>query len=285
MPKQESKRKTDRKTNGRQKRGLQQKEMSQTKVSPYEGMTFSGSSNPYPSRFTTQFSSELFGSITAGVAAWTYTVSATKLYQPWSTSTPFPNPITFAAATLQPAGFTSLCSATAGYRTYCVVATKICVSVLSAQFADELLVAVAPIVSGTPYTTAAEASQGPYSKSRLTSSQAGLTNLSSSLPTNQFFGVRRETITEEDNYTALYNGTPVNVMDWQVIASTASGGNSANKYYYRINMYYDVVLETQSGPNLPDLRTGQVSDKEEKTEIRYVLVEPSTKSKGSTDSR
>jgi len=118
------------------------------------------------------------------------------------------------------------------------------------------LVAVAPIVAGTAYSTCAEMSQAPYSKSTGASSQTNYqsSTLSNKMSVAKFFGnLSLEEVRAEDNYQALYNGTPVNNLLWQITFATFTGTNLAGKLNYRVNVYWEVELSTQSGPTLPDL--------------------------------
>jgi len=227
-------------------------------------MSNSGSANPFPDRVRTVFSSELFGTVTAGVASGTYTVGLNNIYLPWNTGTAFPNPITFATATLQPAGLTSFLSATAAYRTYMVVSSRITVVFRPGTFADEIMMAVAPIVAGTAYGTCAEMTQGPFSRSSANSSQTNYQSgtLFNKIAVANYFGnLSLEEVRAEDNYQALYNGTPVNNLLWQVTFATFTGTNLAGKLNYRVNIYWEVELSTQSGPTLPDLMHQYVDDK------------------------
>jgi len=215
-------------------------------------MSNNGSANPFPSRTSMEFSSEVFGKIAAGAATGTYAVSISKVYQPWNSGTPFPAVITWNTATLEPAGFTSICSATAAYRTYVARASRITVSMHPGAFTDEILLSVAPIVSGTSYATTAEMSQGPYSKSTSCASQTGFVGVSDRIRVAQYWGLQEEEIASQDDYAALYNGTPVNTLDWQVNWSTFSGNVTVGVIYYRVNIYWEVDLITQAGPSLPD---------------------------------
>jgi hypothetical protein len=158
-------------------------------------------------------------------------------------------------ATVQPEGFSAICSATAPYHSYRVHGSRISVTFNPTSTADNLFASINAAQTGTNSTTTIwTSSQSPFS-SRLgtfTSIQQAKP-IVKALRTSHVYGQPESAVTADDGYGASYNTSPTNewcyVVQWQVVDNTVTNSVMG----IRIEMMYDIEFYAPASGGLPDV--------------------------------
>jgi hypothetical protein len=227
---------------------------------------FSKDKLPFSPRFRTKMHCAFIGTLPAGTAATGYFyVSGNSAHVPFnSTQASSTRTINYYSATgysgesyttVQPEGFSAICSNTAPYHAYRVHGSKMSLTFNPTSTSDNLFASITAAQIGTNSTTTIwTSSQAPFS-SRL----GTFTSIEQARPivkalrTSHVWGQPESAITADDGYGTTYNGSPGNewcwVVQWQFIDNTVSGAVMG----IRIEMTYDIEFYAPSSGALPDV--------------------------------
>jgi hypothetical protein len=158
-------------------------------------------------------------------------------------------------STVQPEGFSAICSSAAPYHAYRVHGSRMSVTFNPTSTADNLFASINAAQTGTNSTTTIwTSSQSPFS-SRL----GTFTSIEQAKPivkalrTAHVWGQPESAITADDGYGAAYNGSPGNewcwVVQWQIVDNTTTNAVMG----IRIEMTYDIEFYAPASGGLPDV--------------------------------
>jgi hypothetical protein len=221
---------------------------------------------PFSPRFRTKMHCAFVGTLPSGTATNGYFyVSGNSAHVPFnSTMVAATRTINYYSAsgysgesysTVQPEGFSAICSATAPYHAYRVHGSKMALTFNPTSTADNLFASITAAQTGTNSTTTIwTSSQAPFA-SRL----GTFTSIEQAKPivkalrTAHVWGQPESAITADDGYGAAYNGSPGNewcwVIQWQIVDNTTSNAVMG----IRIEMTYDIEFYAPASGGLPDV--------------------------------
>jgi len=227
---------------------------------------FSKDKLPFSPRFFTKMHCAFIGTLPASTATNGYFyVSGNSAHVPFnSTQAAATRTINYYSATgysgesystVQPEGFSAICSNTSAYKAYRVHGSKVSVTFNPTSTADNLFASVNAAQIGTNSTTTIwTASQSPFSSRLATfTSIEQARPLVKSLRTAHVWGQPESAISVDDGFGTAYNGSPGNewcwVVQWQVVDNTTTNAVMG----IRVELEYDIEFYAPSSGALPDV--------------------------------
>jgi hypothetical protein len=232
-------------------------------------MPLSKSLNPFPSRYRAHFVCQMSGYVAAASPTGaTFNVFAVGL-QPFNATSQFPNMLSDpigspVITTLQPAGFSNICSNTAPYNRYRVLSSKVSVQWQPQAVSDcQLLLICAtpvlliPITGGGGFANAyagmTNAEQGPYSKNKIVQSN-NLNFISLNVGSHaRFFGMTEKDYCADIEFVAPYNQRPQSYIRYDVKYNLLDGNPLSSPCIYKVRLSMYIEFESQIGPDLLDV--------------------------------
>lgn len=209
----------------------------------------------------------LGGTFTAGMAAQGYiNVSGSSLHLPFNSTLTAANhsvntyshtaysPGSY--STVQPQGFSTICSLTGLYSRYRVISSKIFVQMQPQSVNDSLIVVITTATVGVPpNTTIFSAGETPYAsklKWLLYTNESAIT-LTNKRTTMEVYGVSKAGVLEDDHYAGSYNTSPVSEWVWNIVFQQSSNTVSNFIIPFVIRVEYDVEFYAPNTGGLSDV--------------------------------
>jgi len=132
--------------------------------------------------------------------------------------------------TVQPQGFSSICSASAVYGAYRVISARIIVEFQPISAADSMYVCISTVINGeNPNTTLWTASEAPNASNvKLYIAYSPGKPLSKTCTSARAYGVKEAAIQDVPAYGAFYNSSPSSewcfVVNYQTVTGSATAG-------------------------------------------------------------
>jgi len=166
-------------------------------------------------------------------------------------------------ASVQPEGFSAICSNTSIYHAYRVHGCKISVSFNPTSTADNIFASINVAQTGTNSTTTIWTSaEAPFSTKLATFTSIQQNKpLVKALPTHRVWGVAERAVSDDDGFGASYNGSPSNewcwIVQWQNIDNTTTNAIMG----LRVEVEYDIEFYAPAVGALPDTLLRHTSSK------------------------
>jgi hypothetical protein len=227
---------------------------------------FSKDKLPFSPRFFTKMHCAFIGTLPSSTASSGYFyVSGNSAHVPFNSTQAYSTrTINYYSATgysgesystVQPEGFSAICSNTSAYKAYRVHGSKITLTFNPTSTADNLFASVNAAQIGTNSTTTIwTGSQSPFSSRLATfTSIEQAKPLVKALRTAHVWGQPESSISVDDGYGASYSSSPGNewcwVIQWQVIDNTTTNAVMG----IRVEVEYDIEFYAPSSGALPDV--------------------------------
>ena len=232
-------------------------------------MPMTKSLSPFPHRYRAHFNCQIAGYLAAGaVTGGTFQVFAVPL-QPFNSGSLLPNMLSDPVGsptitTIQPAGYSNLCSMTAPYDRYRVLSSKLTVQWQPQAVVDTqmLLVCATPVLlvpitggAGFPnaYAGMTNAEQGPYSKNKIVQSN-NINFLSLNVGSHaKFFGVTQSQYLGSPEYFGPYNQRPQSYVRYDIKYNLLDTAALSSPLIYRVRLMMNIQFESSVGPDLLDV--------------------------------
>lgn len=149
-------------------------------------------------------------------------------------------------ATLEPAGFSTICSATAAYQSYRVTGVKVKMVYQPQSINDTAQIVFLPFASGgAQATNSMQASAEPHSRTRTCNSNNMLEDniIEAYYKINEISGVKKEAVWMEDDFKALYNASPVEEIFINIFRANLNNAVLNNNVAIQFQMVYYVQFE------------------------------------------
>jgi hypothetical protein len=157
-------------------------------------------------------------------------------------------------STVQPAGYSAICSSTAPYFTYRVLGSKIFVDVNTQVNSDNLWVVLGTVcINQNAPTTIWTAADAPNStKMEKYSVYFHSRPLQNDIKTSVAFGISDQAVRDSQNYGALYNASPTSEWCHVINYQTVDNMITSAAIGFNIRVEYDIEFYQPATGDLPD---------------------------------
>jgi hypothetical protein len=204
-----------------------------------------------PPVYRTTCGIDYFGYHAAGVNKLTFAISANSLHLPFNSVLVALNGISINSAgftpytgsvysTMQPQGFSNLCSAASPYLNYRVLGSKISLSMIPIAISDAIVVTINQVSTGEQWNTSVwTGAEAPYASKTLsfTSSEANR-RVSQKFTSGEAFGVPESAIRDDLAYAGAFNTSPASEWNW-IINIQSIGTNTSESIGIFVEVQYD----------------------------------------------
>lgn len=194
------------------------------------------------------------GNIVAGTFPSVYKLSGNTLYIPLLGGS-WPGVLTASIATLNPCGFSNLCTSTGPYNNFRVYGSKIKIT-FQAVGADSVTFTLTPLTAPTSSvpTGVADILAEPRTKRKMLTGGSKSMTLTSEMKVQELYGISKETIANDviGVLSGTYNTSPTQTIAWYVCWTTSTGVATVGAIGYEVEVIYDAEFFNLNAGALKD---------------------------------
>jgi hypothetical protein len=208
---------------------------------------------PFPLRYRTKLRTAFQGNIVAGtVFTSSYWAQANTMKTPFAGGN-WPGVIVANITTLNPAGFSNLCSATGPYRGFRVLSASMQLRLIPTNVTD-VITFVLGVPNGNLFTTVSDGLAEPRTSSSIAQAGATLRSITKHADVADYFGVPKQSVLDDPTgiFSGQYNTNPTRGMFFNVAWTTQTGAVPLGPISYEVEMVQEVEFW--------DLLTGDLLD-------------------------
>jgi hypothetical protein len=196
---------------------------------------------PFPQRYRTSLRCCIQGNLVTGAIPGVYYVSGNSAYLPYNGGS-WPGVIIASTFTLQPCGFSNLCTSTGPYNNWRCYSSQIRARLTSGSLADIITYTVTPGNTGSAVTGVADALAEPRTKSAMTQGGATQTQIRHKFNITDFLGIGPYAVRDDmvGLFSGSYNAAPTQQFRWNFAWTTSNNAALVAPASYEIEMLYDV---------------------------------------------
>lgn len=196
---------------------------------------------PFPQRYRTKLRCSITGNLVAATSPSVYYVSGNSAYLPFAGGA-WPGVVVASTATLQPCGFSNLCSSAGPYNNWRCYSSQIRAKMVSGSVTDMITYTLTPGNTGSSPSTVSDALAEPRTKSASTQGGAASQGITHGYDLTNFLGLGPYAIRDDmiGVLSGSYVAAPTQQFRWYLCWTTSNGGTLGAAASYTIEMFFDV---------------------------------------------